>query len=302
MQVRTPVTIITGPLGSGKTTLLRHLLNSVSRPIAVVMNEFGEIPIDGTVIAGKNVLLKELAGGCVCCSLIGEFEAAMKEIIDTVNPENIVLETTGVAEPEALIFDIEERLSRVRLDGVISIMDADGLLNFPSIGHTTRMQIESADLLLLNKVDLVTESDLPKLEEKLRRMNEIAPILRTQHCQVDVDLLFGIVRERKVQPPHHVHQPEFDSFTFTSDAVFDHDKFEEFAATLAPDVYRAKGFIRFPDGMHLFNFVAGRWSFEPFTHNDSVLVFIGKNLASIKELILNRLRACEEGATLHKAH
>src|SRR5206468_4202181 len=115
-------------------------------------------------------------------------------------------ETTGVAEPEALVFDIEERLSRVRLDGVISIMDADGLLNFPSIGHTTRMQIESADLLLLNKVDLVLESDLLPLEEKLRRINEIAPILLTQCCHVDVDLLFGIARQRTVEPPRHVHQ------------------------------------------------------------------------------------------------
>ncbi|EEF60167.1 CobW family GTP-binding protein [Pedosphaera parvula] len=300
MQVRTPITIITGPLGSGKTTLLRHLLNSVSKPMAVVMNEFGEIPIDGTVIAGKNVLLKELAGGCVCCSLIGEFEAAMNEMIDTVDPEKIVLETTGVAEPEALVFDIEERLSRVRLDGIVSIMDADGLLNFPSLGHTTRMQIESADLLLLNKVDLVPERELHPLEEKLQQLNQTAPIVRTQFCHVDMDLLFGIARERTVEPPHHVHQLEFDSFSYSSAVIFDREKFEQFAANLAPDVYRAKGFIRFTDGIYLFNFVAGRWNFEPFAHKDTVLVFIGRQLANAKELMLNRLRACEEAATLHK--
>jgi G3E family GTPase len=292
--MRTPITIITGPLGSGKTTLLRHLLNSVSRKIAVVMNEFGEIAIDSAVIAGKNILMKELAGGCVCCSLIGEFEAAVDEIIDTVVPENIVLETTGVAEPEALIFDIEERLPRVRLDGIISIMDADGLLKFPSLGHTTRMQIESADLLLLNKVDLVSESDLQPMEEKLRWINEFAPILRTKHCMVDTELLFGIARERTIEPPHHVHQPEFDSFSYSSTAIFDRDKFEQFAANLAPDVYRAKGFIRFPDGMYLFNFVTGRWNFETFAHENSVLVFIGKQLAGAKKSLVDRLKACEE--------
>src|ERR1700731_4252753 len=110
MPTRTPITIITGPLGSGKTTLLRRLLDSVSRKMAVVMNEFGEIAIDSKVIEGKNVRLVELAGGCVCCSLIGEFEAAVNEIIEIAAPSNIVLETTGVAEPEALVFDIEERL------------------------------------------------------------------------------------------------------------------------------------------------------------------------------------------------
>src|SRR5258708_38626084 len=98
MPTRTPITIITGPLGSGKTTLLRRLLDSVSGKMAVVMNEFGEIAIDSKIIEGKHVRLVELAGGCVCCSLIGEFEAAVNEIIDAVDPRHIVLEATGVAE------------------------------------------------------------------------------------------------------------------------------------------------------------------------------------------------------------
>src|SRR5437899_7907439 len=108
METRTPITVITGPLGSGKTTLLRHVLNSVSKKLAIVMNEFGEIAIDSKIIEGKNVRIAELAGGCVCCSLAGEFEAAVDEIIDRVDPEHIVLETTGVAEPGALTLDIEE--------------------------------------------------------------------------------------------------------------------------------------------------------------------------------------------------
>jgi G3E family GTPase len=76
MQTRTPLTLITGPLGSGKTTLLRHLLNTISQKIAILMNEFGEIAIDTQIMEGKNVRMAELGGGCVCCSLAGEFEAA----------------------------------------------------------------------------------------------------------------------------------------------------------------------------------------------------------------------------------
>src|SRR5881296_4330602 len=107
MPPRTPITLVTGPLGSGKTTLLRHILRTRPAKIAIVMNEFGEIAIDTKVIEGKNVRIAELGGGCVCCSLIGEFEAAVNEIIEAVAPDNIVLETTGVAEPGALAFDIE---------------------------------------------------------------------------------------------------------------------------------------------------------------------------------------------------
>ena len=134
--MRTPLTVITGPLGGGKTTLLRHVLGLTRRKLAIVMNEFGEIAIDSKIVEGKSVRLAELAGGCVCCSLVGEFEAAVHEIIDTVAPDHIVLETTGVAEPGALVCDIRENLPAVRLDGVVSVIDADGLLHFPALGHT----------------------------------------------------------------------------------------------------------------------------------------------------------------------
>jgi G3E family GTPase len=126
MPGRTPLTVLTGPLGSGKTTLLRHILTAVPRKIAILMNEFGEIAIDAKILQGKNVEMADLGGGCVCCSLLGEFEAAVDEIIATVNPDHLVVETTGVAEPDALVFDIQESLPQVRLDGVITVMDADG--------------------------------------------------------------------------------------------------------------------------------------------------------------------------------
>lgn len=167
------------------------------------MNEFGEIAIDTKIIQGKNVQMAELGGGCVCCSLLGEFEAAVDEIIDRVDPDNIVLETTGVAEPDALVFDIQESLTKVRLDGVVTVIDADGMVKYPQVGHTTRMQIEAADTILLNKVDLVSESELKAIEEKLRSLNEVATIIRTQRGKVDPELLFGIGRERVQEPPHH---------------------------------------------------------------------------------------------------
>ncbi|HEU0276177.1 MAG TPA: GTP-binding protein [Candidatus Udaeobacter sp.] len=295
MTPRTPITLITGPLGSGKTTLLRHILDTRRARIAVVMNEFGELAIDTKVIKGKNVQIAELGGGCVCCSLLGEFEAAITEIIKNVAPEMIVVETTGLAEPEALVFNIQEALPQCRLDGVVSIIDADMLVRFPELGHTTRLQIEGADILLLNKIDLVDAKQIESLETRLCEINPSAPIICTDHCQIDPELLSGIPqsREKKVAAPRHLHQPEFESFAFSSDSIFSCDCFISFADALPASVIRAKGFVRFADGTQLFNFVAGRWELEPFESNRTELVFIGKNITRQKSRILHVLRECQ---------
>ncbi len=290
-MLRTPITLVTGPLGSGKTTLLRHILATRAK-IAIVMNEFGEIAIDTKVIEGKNVRIAELGGGCVCCSLLGEFEAAVNEIITRVEPEIIIVETTGLAEPEALVFNIQEALPQCRLDGVVSVIDADMLLRFPDLGHTTRLQIEGADIFLLNKIDLIEPGQIESLEAKLREINPTAAIVRTERCRTDPELLFGIGRERKVMPPEHKHHPEFESFTFTSDKTFSHDCFEHFADGLPESVYRAKGFVRFEGSSQLFNFVAGRWDLEHFEADKTQLVFIGKKIGAEKSGIFGALQDC----------
>ena len=277
------------------------------------MNEFGEIAIDTKVVEGKNVRIAELGGGCVCCSLLGEFEAAVNEIIEKIAPERIVVETTGLAEPEALVFNIQESLPQCRLDGVVSVIDADMLIRFPEVGHTTRLQIDGADILLLNKIDLIEAGEIAPLETKLREINPTAPIVRTERCRIDPELLFGIGRspreirsrvmmpsamsdisrgERKIVPPKHRHQPEFESFAFTSEKFFSRDCFEVFANGLPESVVRAKGFIRFADGAQLFNFVAGRWELEPFESDRTELVFIGKKIGAEKEAILRALAEC----------
>ena len=293
-MLRTPITLITGPLGSGKTTLLRHILATHRAKIAIVMNEFGEIAIDTKVVEGKNVRIAELGGGCVCCSLLGEFEAAVTEIINKIAPEMIIVETTGLAEPEALVFNIQEALPQCRLDGVVSVIDADMLVRFPELGHTTRLQIEGADILLLNKIDLVDVKQIEPLERKLREINPSAAILHTDRCRIGPELLFGIGREKRVAPPQHEHQLEFESFTFTSDRTFSRDCFERFADALPANVIRAKGFVRFPDSAQLFNYVAGRWEVEPFQSDQTQLVFIGKGVLSEKEAIVASLKKCQQ--------
>ena len=118
-------------------------------------------------------------------------------------------------------------------------------------------------------------------------------IIRTERCRIDPELFFGIGRERDVVRPNHQHQPEFESFTFSSDKTFSRDCFEQFAQDLPATVTRAKGFVRLSDGAHLFNFVAGRWELEPFESAETQLVFIGKEIAAEKSAILRALKKCE---------
>ncbi len=289
--MRTPLTLVTGSLGSGKTTLLRHILTNTDRKIAIIMNEFGEIGIDSKIVKGKNVEIAALDGGCVCCSLLGEFEAAVNEIIETVQPDLILLETTGVAEPDAIIFDIQESLTQVRLDGVITVIDADSMLRFPELGRTLRIQIEDSDLMILNKEDIVSEEALTQIENTLKTLNPTSPIIRTQSSRVDTDLLFGLDRNKQLSAPNHRHQNDYQTIYYQGNKMLDPKKFTLFVNNLSPSIIRAKGFIQFPGGTSLFNYVAGRWDLEPFEEETTTLVFIGKELNT--EQILSQLKSCE---------
>ena len=236
-MLRTPITLITGPLGSGKTTLLRHILATRPSKIAIVMNEFGEIGIDTKVIKGKNVRIAELGGGCVCCSLLGEFEAAVTEIMEKIAPEIIVVETTGLAEPEALVFNIQEALPQCRLDGVVSVIDADMLVRFPDLGHTTRLQIEGADILLLNKIDLVDAKQIePARNQAARNQFDRGNYSHRAVSNRSGTIVRHRTRERKgSRRPQHEHQPEFESFTFSSDQNFLPRLFRTFRGRACPE-------------------------------------------------------------------
>jgi G3E family GTPase len=139
------------------------------------------------------------------------------------------------------------------------------------------------------------------LAAKLRQINSTAAIIRTERCRIDPELLFGIGPERKIAAAEsgspipatkHKHQPEFESFAFTSEENFSRDCFEGFANRLSASVVRAKGFIRFADGAQLFNFVAGRWELESFESERTELVFIGRNIAAERDLIVRELSEC----------
>ena len=299
MGVKTPIVVLTGYLGSGKTTLLRRLIELSEQRLAIVMNEFGELAVDARVIAGKNIKIAEFEGGCVCCSLLGDFEAAVKEIAETVGPDAIVVETTGLAEPDALIGDIRENLPDFPIEAVVTVIDADATVRFPSIGRTGRIQIEAADLLLLNKTDLVTEDQRLKAREIARGLNPAALLIETVRCQVDPALIFGgsLRRDHELRPrrggEEGTHLSTMASFSLRQDRILDRNRFEKWADRLPPQIWRAKGFVRFREGVFLFNFAAGRSELIPFSGEDALgLVFIGEEILGLQAAIQDQLAAC----------
>lgn len=279
-----PVTIVTGFLGSGKTTLLRHMLdNAQGRRIAVIVNEFGELGIDGEILKQcsigcteeeANGRVYELANGCLCCTVADEFLPTMQKLVDrAAPPDHIVIETSGLALPKPLVkaFEWPEIRSRVTVDGVVAVVDgravADG--RFADDVDTLRAgaehdnpleevfedQLLCADLVLINKADLLDAGTLARVAADLR--DKLRPEVKTMTTtlgRVDPAVLLGLeaaVEERvDARPSHHDGADDHD-----------HDDFESFAVTLPPvadltalearlnaalagfDILRLKGFL-----------------------------------------------------------
>ncbi len=293
MEPRTPISLITGALGSGKTTLLRQILNGTDQRLAVLMNEFGEIAIDSRILPGENLRIIELAGGCVCCELTGEFEAAVDEIIGRFQPELILVEATGVADADTLAYEVQENLPQVRLDSVIHIIDAYASIEHPEIGYTARSQLQQADILLINKIDLVEPAAFEGIERQVRQYNNRALLLRCIRGNVERQVLFGLNMPPRELPRPHRPGARLESFAYATDRSLDRARFAQLIAGLPPEVYRAKGFVRLDGDPYLFNYVAGRMDLEEFPADTIQLVFIGPRLTLIREAIVAQLQSCE---------
>jgi G3E family GTPase len=321
-----PVDVVTGFLGAGKTTLLQAVLRGAlaGERVAVVMNELGDVSIDGRVIRGLEHVetMVELDNGCVCCSIDDfAFDAALQEVVRRADPTLIVLETTGVADPGPLT----ERLRRagLPLDAVITVVDAASIERLLLEVPVVRAQIRAADFLLLNKVDLVDEAMLRRLEGRLRALNRRALTRTCERGRVAADLLFATSARRLRAPaaesramshdadvtagapaqPHagggHGHGAErLSAFSWRAECELDQRRFERFLANLPPNIYRAKGFVRFgaADWPCLFSYTCGRYELN-WIQLDGLrgvveAVFIGRDAERTREAILGALENC----------
>jgi len=256
--------VVSGFLGAGKTTLVRRLLSDAqSRGVraAVVSNEFGELGIDRALLARPGEAYVELAGGCVCCRLSDELVATLQMLHERVDPERVIVETSGVALP----FDTQmsfwrEPVSRwIDDDLAVVVVDAEQVATGGDRDATWEQQVSSADLLLLNKIDLVPPGSLPGLERRLREIQPDAPLVRAVGCEIDPDLLFlpdprgG--RRRAAAPAPHGH----DAFE-TEELVLEPGLTPEAVAERlsARGSLRAKGFVATSEGLRLVQGVGAR--------------------------------------------
>ncbi|MDB6020090.1 MAG: Cobalamin synthesis protein [Pedosphaera sp.] len=207
-----PVTVLTGYLGAGKTTLLNHLLTQPhGYKCAIIINEFGAISIDNQLVVGADEEILELNNGCLCCRVRGDLIRSLNDLLLKKRKrfDYVVIETTGLADPSPIAhtFMASELASQLRLDGIVTVVDARNLEKELNDGPEPLAQIAFADVILLNKTDLVTPEELARVEARIRSMNALAQIHHTQKSQIDVAKILN-VRARELTAPLPVIQPE----------------------------------------------------------------------------------------------
>ena len=283
-----PVTIVTGFLGSGKTTLIRHVIERAGgRRLALIVNEFGDVGVDGELVKGCNDAscpeddIVELANGCICCTVADDFLPTMQKLLDRPNPpEHIIIETSGLALPKPLVkaFDWPEIRAKLTVDGVVAVVDAaavaDGRFaddpaalaeeraNDAAIDHDNPLeevyedQLLAADLVVLNKADLLGDVDLAAIEAEIRAsVPRAVKVVRATEGRVDPTVALGLFAAAEddlaARPSHHEAEGEdhdHDDFeTIVVDVAATPDA-ESLVARLktvaeAHDVLRIKGFV-----------------------------------------------------------
>jgi len=253
-----PVTILTGFLGSGKTTLLNYILTQKhGQRIAVIENEFGEINIDAELVMGSDEEIFELTNGCVCC--VATARADLLRILEKLLArraplDHILVETSGLADPTPVaqtLFANEKLMRETSLDAIVTLVDAKHAA--AHLDNIAVDQIVIADRVIMNKVDLVGETELRDLEARVRRLNATAPILRCSHARVDLENILGIgafsAQRRMVSldEHEHSHDPALESESFVFERPFDRSRLELYFKQLlrdkGDDIFRLKGIL-----------------------------------------------------------
>ncbi|MBD2138499.1 GTP-binding protein [Anabaena sp. FACHB-1237] len=299
-----PVTVLTGYLGAGKTTLLNHILTyQHGKKVAVIVNEFGEVGIDNQLVIDADEEIFEMNNGCICCTVRGDLIRIIGNLMKRRDKfDHLVIETTGLADPAPVIqtfFVDEDMQEQLSLDAVVTVVDAKHIWQHWEADEAQE-QIAFADVILLNKIDLVTPEIVDELENRIRGMNAIAKIYRTRNSELEIDALLGVKAfdlDRALEiDPHflgedaHEHDDSVYSVALVSEGELNGDKLTdwitELLRTQGTDIFRMKGILNIAGQDERFVFQGVHMIFDgrpdrPWKDNETrknELVFIGRNL------------------------
>jgi G3E family GTPase len=304
-----PVTIVTGFLGSGKTTLLNRILKeNHGKKIAVVLNEIGDVNLDSElVVQSIGEELKIMNNGCVCCTVRGDLARIAMELVNKKVPfDHLVIETTGMADPSpvAQTFFMDEKLQEnFYLDAVLTVVDAFHIERNLEELKETQDQIGFADVVLLNKIDMLEGGDvaIKAVAKRIRSINSLAKIVRTQQCNVDIAAVLGIgafnLESRVALDPailteyhEHVHDDAIVSIYVEEKRPLDIEKLNRFMSLIVNElgnqVLRSKGVVYVKDnpdrivfqGVHMTMGSAPDRAWEAGEERKTQMVFIGRHL------------------------
>jgi G3E family GTPase len=269
MSGTTPVTLIGGYLGAGKTTLVNHLLrNAGGRRLAVLVNEFGSLPIDADLIVAREDNLISISGGCICCSFGNDLVAALIDLKKRGSSiDHLLIETSGVALPGSIVQSLT-LLPGLALDGVIVLADAETIearARDRYMGDTVLGQLAHADIILLNKIDLVPQERADTILNWLAATVPGARVLPVRNANLPLEIVIGQHSERQVvagsiaPSEHHEHQTEdYKTLSLEIDSRCDVEQMARNLAEPSLGLLRAKGFLRGLDGQLVTIHVVGR--------------------------------------------
>lgn len=250
-----PITLVTGALGSGKTTLVNRILSGDhGLRLAVVVNEFGDVGIDAELVTHPDDGLVEMNNGCICCQLRGDLVDALERLTARdAAIDGVVVETSGVAEPQPLLrtFIIEPDVKRrFRIDGVVTLVDARALERQLDEQPQTANQVAHADVLLLNKADTVDAAGLDRLAARLRALNPVAPIRTCSYADAEIATLFGLeafTRTGDSADQGEMHHHDLEAVTVCFEGPLDNRRASLWLgmvlATQGDHIYRCKGVL-----------------------------------------------------------
>ncbi|MFT5443723.1 MAG: cobalamin biosynthesis protein CobW [Myxococcota bacterium] len=263
---RIPALVVSGFLGSGKTSLVAHLLAEAQREgirIAIVSNELGELGVDRALLGGGGEAYIEIEGGCVCCELSDDLINTLETLYNEVHPDRIVIETSGVALPfdTQLNFWREPVSEWIGDDMAIVVVNAEQLIEGRDLTGTFVDQVSSADLLVLNKIDLLAPADVDTAEKRLREIEPEAPLVRAVRGRIDANLLFppdaSEVDRSQEAPPSRPHTHEaFSTEIWDVPSGFSESDIEDKLASV--ELLRAKGFVSTENGLRIVQLVGRR--------------------------------------------